>query len=290
MELIVQSVAGIFRIIAKLVFALAVMTVIFLAWGVGIEPGLLRVTSTEIRTPAWETYWHPLRVAVLADLHVGSPHIDIEQLRLIVDTVNAQKPDLVLLLGDYVTDGYYEPVAPETIAPALGRLSAREGVFAVLGEYDWRSGDTSVRDALRRVGIKVLRNEAVAVRPARARRFWIVGLSDPASRERPDYRKAARGIPRGEPILVMMHNPAHIDQVPTAVTAVFAGHTHGGLFNIPYAEHIKLVPADTDERLARGLMHTNGKTLFVSSGIGTDSVPIRLNLRPEIAIVTIRGG
>jgi len=290
MQTFVELVAAIFGLVGKLVFAVAVMTIIFLSWGVGIEPGLLRVTATEIAAPSWETYWRSLRIAVLSDLHVGSPHIDAKHLEFIVETVNAQKPDLVLLLGDYVADGFYERVPPSTIAPILGQLSAELGVFAVLGEHDWRTGDTSVQDALKRAGIRVLNNEAAAVRPAKGRRIWIVGLTDPASREKPDYGKAARSIPRGEPVFVMMHNPVGIYRIPPTVTVSFAGHTHGGLFNIPYADHVKLVPADTEKRFARGLIHTGGKTLFVSSGIGSNSIPVRINLRPEIAIVTIKGG
>lgn len=290
MQLFAELTTGLFGFFLKLVFALAVMTVVFMAWGVGIEPGLLRVTATEIQTRAWETYWNPLRIAILSDLHVGSPHIDIEHLGNIVGAVNAQKPDLVMLLGDYVTDGYYEPVSPEKIAPVLGRLSAKYGVFAVLGEHDWRSGDTSVRDSLQGAGIKVLRNQAAAVRPARGRRFWIVGLTDPSSGERPNYLKAAKSVRRGEPIFVMMHNPVHIHGVPNSVTASFAGHTLGGLFNIPYFDDLTLVPSDTNKKFARGLIQIGGKAMYVSSGIGSNGIPIRINLRPEIAIVTITGG
>ncbi len=290
MQVFVELVAATFGLLFKLIFAVAVMAIVFLSWGVGIEPGLLRVTATEIRTTNWETYWNPLRIAVLSDLHVGSPHIDTQHLEFIVETVNAQEPDVVLLLGDFMADGFYEAVPPTTFAPILGRLSARHGVFAVLGEHDWRTGDTSVQDALQRAGIRVLNNQAAAVRTGKARRFWIVGLSDPSSGVRPDYGKAAGAVRRGEAVFVMMHNPIHIDRIPPTVTASFAGHTHGGLFNIPYADHVKLVPADTDKRLARGLIRTAGKTLFVSSGIGSNSIPLRVNLRPEIAIVTIRGG
>ncbi|UCH73399.1 MAG: metallophosphoesterase [Rhodospirillales bacterium] len=289
MQLIVELIAAIFGLVGKLIFAIAVMAIVFLSWGIGVEPGLLRVTATEIAAPNWETYWSPLRIAILSDLHVGAPHIDVEHLEFIVETVNAQEPDLVLLLGDYMVDGYYEAVPPTTIAPILGRLSARHGVFAVLGEHDWRTGDTSVQDALQAAGIKVLRNQAAAVRPAKNRRFWIVGLTDPASREEPNFGKAGRGIRRGEPVFVMMHNPVHIHSIPNTVTASFAGHTHGGLINVPYADHVKLVPADTNPLFARGLVQVGGKTLFVSSGIGSSSIPLRMNLRPEIAMVTIRG-
>lgn len=289
MQLFMELTAALFGLVFKLIFAVAVMTIVFLAWGVGVEPRLLGVTETEISSPTWETYWSPLRIAVLSDLHVGSPHIDIEHVGEIVEAVNAQNPDLVLLLGDYMTGGYYEAVPATTIAPVLSRLSAKYGVFAVLGEYDWRTGDTSVQAALQAAGIKVLRNRAAAVSPAQGRRFWIVGLTDPSSREKPDYDKAAKTVRRGEPVFVMMHNPIHIYDVPSTVTAAFAGHTHGGLFNIPHVEHVRLVPADTDKRFARGLVHIGGKALFVTSGIGTDSIPLRINLWPEIAMVTIRG-
>jgi predicted MPP superfamily phosphohydrolase len=289
MQAFVEIVGAIFGVILKLVFAVAVMVVVFISWGAGIEPGLLRVTATEIRTPAWQTYWSPLKIAVVSDLHVGSPHIDTEHLEFIVETVNAQKPDVVLLLGDFMADGYYERVRPSVFAPVLGKLSARRGVFAVLGEHDWRTGDASVLNALKKARIRVLRNQAAAVKIGK-RRFWIVGLASPASGARPSYKKAAKGIPRGEPVFVMMHNPVQIDVVPASVTASFAGHTHGGLFNIPFADHVKLVPADTDESLARGLIRIGRKTLFVSSGIGSNGIPLRINLRPEISIVTIRGG
>ena len=285
MQLIVELVGVLF----KLIFAAVVMVAIFVGWGIAFEPGLLSVTSTNIAAAGWQSYWKPLRIAVLSDLHVGSPHIDVEHLEFIVDTVNAQEPDLVLLLGDYMTDGYYKPVPPEAIAPILGRLTkAPHGVFAVLGEHDWRTGDTSVADALKKAGIKVLRNQAAAVKLAKGRRIWIAGLTDPASGTRPDYARAVKSVPRGEPVLVMMHNPVWISQVSSKATASFAGHTHGGLFNIPYAEQVKLVPADTDARYARGLMEVDGKTLFVSPGIGSGSIPIRINLGPEVSMVTVR--
>jgi predicted MPP superfamily phosphohydrolase len=285
MQIVVEFIGVLF----KLAFAAVVVVIVVVGWSIAFEPGLLSVTSTQIATTGWQSYWKPLKIVVLSDLHVGSPHIDVKQLELIVDTVNAQEPDVVLLLGDYMTDGYYQPVSPEVFGPILGRLTqAPHGVFAILGEHDWRTGDTSVADALKREHITVLRNQAAAVKMAKGRRFWIVGLADPASGTRPDYARAIKSVPRGEPVFVMIHNPVWISQVSPSAVASFAGHTHGGLFNIPYANDVKLVPADTDARYARGLMNVDGKTLFVSSGIGSGSIPIRVNLTPEIAVVTVR--
>lgn len=290
MQLIWEILVAVAYVMFKLVFAVTIMGAIFLTWAVGFEPGLVRITQTKVSVSSWQTYWKPVRVLVLSDLHVGSPHMTPEHLQKIVTATNIQKPDIVLLLGDYMTGGYFKTVPPKTIAAALGKLSAPYGVYAILGEHDWRSGDTAMRDALAGVKITVLNNQAALVKIEGKRRIWIVGLADPASGERPNYAKAAKSVRRGDSVFVMMHNPVEIAQVPSTVTVSFAGHTHGGLINIPFLDDIKLVPADTEKRYARGLINGDTRPLFVSSGLGSGSLPLRVNLQPEIAIVTIRGG
>ena len=277
-------------IMFKLVFAVTIMGAIFLAWAVGFEPATLEVTSTEIKVPGWQTYWTSVRVVVLSDLHVGAPHMTLRQVRKIVDATNIQDPDIVLLLGDYMSGDYFRSVPPRAITDVLGKLSAKHGVYAVLGEHDWRTGDTSMSDALKGANITVLNNQAASINFAKNRRIWIVGLADSASGQRPNYARAAKPVRRGDAVIVMMHNPNAISQVPATAAASFAGHTHGGQLNIPFVPQISLVPADTAKRYARGLISVESKPLFVSSGLGASAYPIRMNLPPEIAIVTLRPG
>src|SRR5690242_7787954 len=103
------------------------------------EPRADRVRERELRLPHWPAGLDGLRVALIADLHAGAPHVGEDRIAGLVDRVASQRADLILLLGDFIdptVPGGTE-VAPEAVAKRLGRLEAPLGVFAVLGNHDW---------------------------------------------------------------------------------------------------------------------------------------------------------
>ena len=104
-----------------------------------LEPASLRVNAYEVPVPGWPEADAGLRVALLSDLHVGSPWNGLERLRDVVARTNAAAPDLILLAGDYVSlgipGGHYLP--PESWEPILRGLRAPLGVYAVLGNHDF---------------------------------------------------------------------------------------------------------------------------------------------------------
>ena len=144
-----------------------------------LEPASLRTSEHVVELSAWPEICDGLRVAVLADLHVGSPFNDLEKLEAIVARTQAAAPDLVLLAGDYVIQGVVGGtfVPPEAAARVLGRLQAPAGVYAVLGNHDWWLDPVRVRDALEAQSIPVLDDQARLIEAARCR-FWLAGVSD----------------------------------------------------------------------------------------------------------------
>jgi predicted MPP superfamily phosphohydrolase len=130
------------------------------------------VVTRETRVPIarWPADLGPLRIAALADLHTGAPHITVDKVREIVQSVNAARPDLIVLLGDYVIHGVVGGrfVAIEPTAAVLHDLQAPLGVFAVLGNHDWWYDGPRTARALEAVGIRVLEDTVaeVAVRGA----------------------------------------------------------------------------------------------------------------------------
>ena len=86
------------------IVAIALLVAPFLValWAFGIEPGMLVVRHLRMELPGWKS---DLRVAVISDLHIGSPHVGLDKLRTIVERTNAENPALVVLLGDFVTGG-----------------------------------------------------------------------------------------------------------------------------------------------------------------------------------------
>jgi uncharacterized protein len=228
-----------------------------------------------------------IRVAVLADLHVGSPYNGVDKLERIVDLTLAAKPDLILLVGDYVIHGVLggKFVEPEIIVKGLSRLSAPLGVFAVLGNHDRWHNTRRFENAFETVGIPVLEDAVVTVISGQCT-FSLVGLSDFWSGPR-DYGAALSRLPRGVPALAFTHNPDIFPLLPESVNLTFAGHTHGGQVYIPILGRL-IVPSRYGQRYAAGHIVKDGLNLFVSPGLGTSILPVRFLVPPEISVVTLR--
>ena len=256
-------------------------------WGFWLEPASLYNENHEVHLPNWPDPCDGLRVAVLADLHVGSPFNGLNKLDRIVDLTLAAKPDLILLAGDYVIHGVLggNKVLPEEIAEGLGRLAAPLGVFAVLGNHDWWEDARRVERALESVGIPVLEDSSVLVK-RNGCAFHLAGLSDYWEGPR-DYRAALKNIPPGMPTIALTHNPDTFPEISRPVNLMIAAHTHGGQVYLPGLGR-PIVPSKYGQRYAVGHIVENGRHLFVSSGLGTSIIPVRFLVPPEVSLLTIR--
>lgn len=258
-----------------------------LIWSVFIEPADLVVKEYSIELSNWPKQLNGLKIVVLSDLHVGSLHIGPEKLRTIVEETNKQNPDLILLLGDYVSAGKQTClVKPATFVSQLGRLKAKLGVYAVLGNHDWWYNGIDVRNSLESANIKVLEDSTIMLQYNQTP-FWLVGLKDLWTRK-PNIESTLAPINCSSPVIVMSHNPDVFPAIPQRIALTIAGHTHGGQVSLPLIGPM-IVPSDYGARYARGLIIENEKHLFVSAGIGTSVLPIRFGVPPEISILILSG-
>ena len=274
----------------KLRNAVVVFAFLFLAlglWAFWIEPAWLSTHRFTLQIPHWHTEHQGLKIAVLTDLHVGSPHTGIEKLKEVVARTNGEEPDLVLILGDLVVHGVVGGhfVQPEPIAEVLRGLRAPLGVVAVLGNHDWWYDGPRVEKALRAVGIEVLENQAYQVQH-KGKTFWVVGIADLWTR-RPDIEGSLRQIEVPDPIILITHNPDLFPEVPSRVSLTIAGHTHGGQVNLPVVGRL-VVPSKYGQRYAMGHIVENSKHLFVGGGVGTSIFPVRFRVPPEVVIITLK--
>ena len=255
-----------------------------------VEPARLVVREVEVRLPGWPVALAGLRVAVLSDLHAGrAPPRGRARGARSWRATNASRPDLVVLLGDYVVGGEFGArfVEPEVFARELGGLRAPLGVVAVLGNHDWWYDGPRVRRALEAAGLRVLENEAIALARAGARHPLLGGGSRrPLDAAVPIPRPALRSVPPGEPVLLLTHNPDVFPEVPARVTLTLAGHTHGGQVKLPVLG-TPVVPSRYGRRYAAGLVVEDGKRLFVTPGLGTSILPVRFGVPPEISLLTL---
>jgi uncharacterized protein len=225
---------------------------------------------------------------MIADPHVGSPGVGLGEVEDIVRLVNAEKPDLVVLMGDYMVQGVVGGsfVPPDPIAERFAGLRAPLGTVAVLGNHDWFYDGEKVRRSFERVGIPVLENDALDFRIG-GRRFWVGGLADDTTRQ-PDMAPIAAKT-KDDPLVLLAHDPGSFLDVPAGPALMLAGHTHGGQVRLPF------LGALTNSSRAPlswsyGHIRDAGRDIYVSAGIGTSILPIRLNAPPEVAILDLSGG
>jgi hypothetical protein len=251
-----------------------------------IEPDRLVVNEVRIPLPGWPEALDDLRVAVLTDIHAGSPHIDLEKLDRIVATVNREEADLVVLLGDYLIRGVLGGrfIEPEAIAARLSALRARLSVVSVLGNHEWWFHGDRVRRAFLAEGMVVLEDEVLRIK-VKERGLWIAGLADEWTRGA-DLEGTLRRVTDDEPVMALTHNPDLFPRVPPRVTLTLAGHTHGGQVRLPFIGS-PIVPSAYGQRYARGHIEEGGRHLFVSVGIGTSILPVRFGVPPEISLLRI---
>jgi len=214
-------------------------------------------------------------VAFLTDIH-HSLLVPADDIARAVTLANGLKPDLIILGGDYVTFGdrkYIEPVA-ELLAP----LEAPHGVIAILGNHD---DDRDMPAALMRRRLTVLKDEPMQIMKHGdvldlfGIRFWTQKPAD-----------LARVFAARKPVLLLAHDPRRLIEAATLdVPAVLSGHTHGGQIVIPGLG----APAARKFPVTAGLGAHGRTSIFVSRGIGTVYLPVRINCPPEVALVTLRG-
>jgi predicted MPP superfamily phosphohydrolase len=252
-----------------------------------VEPARLVVNRQELRLPNWPAELSGVRVALLSDLHVGSPHWGISRLHELVLKVNAERPDLILLGGDYLINDIWfgEHVEADAIALELGQLQAPLGVFAVLGNHDWWNDGPKVRAAFEAHGITVLDDEVRRIH-FNGKNVCLLGVRDETKRSRSARDELDLALP-GMPLLVLMHEPDLFADFDARATLTLAGHTHGGQVDLPLLGR-RVVPSRYGPRYAAGQIVENGRHLFVTSGVGTSIIPIRFRVPPEIALLTLR--
>lgn len=193
-----------------------------------LEPSSLRLSRYDVPAP---TPLSGLKIAVIADLHGGSPYIDEAKIDRVVALTNAARPDLIVLTGDYVMGVPRKfggrRIAIETITAHLKALRAPLGVYAALGNHERWVGEERAVAAFRAAGIPVLQNAHVRIGG-----FYLAGIGDDHTRQS-DPARVLAGVPRGAVALCFTHSPDIFPRLPGTCAVTLAGHSHGGQVRLP---------------------------------------------------------
>lgn len=265
-----------------------VLGVVVGVYGMAWEPGRLVERDHALVLDAWPARCDGLRIDHVTDVHTGSPHNGLDNLERVIDRLVASDSDAVVMTGDYVILSVFlgTYVGPGPIAQRLRRLTARKPVYAVLGNHDWWKDGAHIRRTFEAAGVVMLEDEARHVRFGRCG-VWMVGVGD--LWEAPhDIRKAFSTVRGADPAIVLTHNPALFPRMPARGAVMLAGHTHGGQISLPGVGQPAMW-GKAEGRYVVGQYVENGRHLFVSPGIGTSILPVRIGMPPEISRLTLRG-
>ena len=290
-------------ILKKLIFLILFFVILGLAiWAFYIEPSRLVVNNYPLKLKKWSATQNGLKIVAISDIHGGSNFVTEERIREIVVQANAQNPDIIVLLGDYLSRKYLQPtelkMPLKTVAENLRGLQAKYGVYAVLGNHDNEFGGEKVRAELERVGYKVLENEAVAIK---YQGEWIrlLGAHDVLragnnwNQINRDLKSALDKLEAQEgKIIVLTHNPDAIVYLTEELSIsddfslLLAGHTHGGQCRFPLIG-APIVPSEFGQKYAAGHIRDKGIDVFVTTGVGMSVLPVRFGVPPEIAVLEV---
>ncbi len=268
----------------RITCGVAVGTTVLATTG-GIWWGLSKMAVREVEIPLAQlpAEMDGFQVAHLSDLHLDLVH-GKRWLDSVVRKTNSLRPDLIVITGD-LAEGSVRQFRQE-VGP-LKHLSAPNGVFFVTGNHEYFHDLDGWLTLLGSFGIRVLRNERVAIGNGEAK-LDLAGVDDHdgariSPGHGPDLPKALQDRDTGRPIVLLAHQPRIIDEAAElGVDLVLSGHTHGGqIWPFSYLVYLQ-------QPFVRGLKKRNGTTLYVSSGTGFWGPPMRLGTTAEIGLITLR--
>ena len=245
------------------------------AHGFLYERHRFQVTREDLAVAGWPETLSGLRIGFISDLH-RSGTVSHEMIATAASALMRESPDMIILGGDYVTNRDRRYVQPA--AESLAGLSARDGVFAVLGNHD---DERDVTAALSGLGYTVLRDARTQI-VVRGETLDIAGIRYWTNRVQ-DIARVLRGA--SPHLMLLAHTPKRlVEAAALSVPLMLSGHTHGGQIVLPGLGAI----AAREFPVIGGSARRDNTTVFVTRGVGTVYVPVRINCPPEVAVLTIR--
>lgn len=247
-----------------------------------LEPKKFDTNLVEISIANLPAGLENLKLLHLSDLH-ASAYIRKPYLKKVVEIANSFDPDIVFITGDFTEIEYDDILWSSKI---LADLKNKFGIWGVLGNHDVCNGEDDITQCLGTYGINILRNENKCL-TINNESLYIAGIDD-YKFGKSDIDKAMENIPSDNVVIFLSHNPDAIEKLNGyKVDLQLSGHIHGGQWNLPFVG-VLYIPSKLGKKHAWGLSKDNDTYIYTSRGIGSTTIPFRINCPPEIALLTLK--
>lgn len=284
--------AGIINIIIFL------LVVILFADGFFRQRFNARIARQEIGVEDLDPALNGMKIVLISDIHLSSWHRNYDRLEKVMSVIASEEPDLVVNTGDFITYGWQEYGSSDTI---LRKAVAGSGAFAVIGnhddgtyhpDYDDRYGDECnemLADKIAASGYQLL-SDTVVIISYNGTEIAVAGVVTHGRRldmNYGDFEKVMSQIPDSLFTVMLLHDPA--GWLLTAVNGrmpqlTLSGHTHGMQAGLPGG---RSSPAASFHERWKGHYRLGNSHLYVTTGLGTMGIAVRLFMPPEIVVLTV---
>lgn len=260
---------------ALIVFILAIAFI--LVYGFYIEPNILTTHEYKLSSAAIPDSFYGIKIVHFTDLHYGRT-INKKNLNKIKNKINELEPDILIFTGDLVDEDYSitkEDI--ETITSFLNDLNATIGKYSVWGNHDYKSIEKEYKTIMKDGGFNLLENSYELVYNKDLNPIMIYGITN-------DFKLDMFEKTKDQDMykILIMHEPDNIDSIAWTykINVAFAGHSHDGQVKIPFIKPVVL--PDGCKKYYKTYYEINRTRLYVSNGIGTSFINIRINSIPSI--------
>lgn len=265
----------------KVTYHLMIPALICLIYGF-IEPYLVEKKESHITSNKISNDFENFKIVFVSDIHHGIVYSK-NRVKKLVKRINEEKPDIILLGGDYVDEEKYI----SSLFNELKNLKSKQGVYGVLGNHDYGANPSKITSAMKDAGIRCLKNEAIWIYNGNSR-IRIGGVKD-CWRDNPDISSIVKEVEENF-VILLSHNPDFVEDIKTdKIDIVLSGHTHGGQATF-FGLWAPFIPSIYGQKYKTGLIKAPHTKVLVSNGVGNVAwcIPIRFFARPQINVVYLK--
>jgi predicted MPP superfamily phosphohydrolase len=269
------------KVIERMLVAFWLLVAVFVIW-VFVEPRILLTTRITIKDKDIPKEFDGFKIVHLSDIHHGS-NFHLDSVKKVVDKTNALEPDLILIIGDYITEN------KKYILPCfevVKELKSKYGIISVLGNHDYWTDSDLVRDGMKRAGIEDMENRSTWISKEGAR-IKVGGVGDFWEAEQ-KLDATVSDVNKNDFVILLSHNPDYAEKVSDElIDLMLCGHTHGGQVTI-FGLYAPVLPIRYGQKYRSGVVEKGTMKIIISRGIGLISPAVRFFCPPQIILITLK--